>query len=483
MTTAHALPAAPDDFAVALTDAATPAAYLDAAHRAVVHAATLAPSVHNSQPWTFTADDGGLDLHADAARRLPVLDPEGRLVHLSCGAALLHAQVAARALGFCVDPLLMPDPSDPGHLARLGLTAGPPASVRDHALANAIALRHTHRDAFDQRPVPPALLAELRRAAEAHGASLAVVTGDDLIELEVLLAWADQVEEADPAYLAETAASVRTGPSPDGIPAAALADDPERGSSLRLRDFAQTGPRPTGGEPPLAEKPAVVLIVSDDDHPLSWLCAGQALGAVLLRAAQDGVMGQPLAQATDFPAARVRLRKALGLVGVPQMALRLGYAPAVAPTPRRHVDDVLSRLPRPSTADARTATGALAVWESEGGHLRPSPGWTPAVALADLPDGTALGVSLSGRPVCLVRTGGRVHALLDECSHGKVRLSEGDVDGSFLECWLHGSRFDLCTGRPAGPPATAPVPVYPVRVVDGMVEVALPARAGDGDAR
>ena len=339
--------AAQDSFAAALRQATSDVAQLDAAHlaaahRAVVHAATLAPSVHNSQPWRFTQDADGVDLYADDVRRLPVLDPDGRLVQVSCGAALLHAQVAARALGFLVEPQLLPDPADPGHLARLHLAAGDPPSPRDLALAHAILLRHTHRDAFEDRPLPPELLDRLRRAAEEHDVALTVVQGDHLTELEVLLAWADELEEADPDYRAETAASIRTAPSGDGIPAASLADDPERGSSLRLRDFALTGPRPAGDEPPAAEKPDVVVLVTDGDSPLSWLRAGQALGAVLMHAADEGVMGQPLAQATDFPAVRVRLRQALGLVGVPQMALRLGYATGTAPTPRRPLDDVLS---------------------------------------------------------------------------------------------------------------------------------------------
>ena len=114
-----------------------------AAHRAVVHPATLASSIHNSQPWSFTTDDGGLDVYADGARRLPVLDPEGRLVHLSCRAALQHAQVAARALGFLAEPVLLPDPADPGHLARLRLTTGSPSSPADHELADAISRRRT----------------------------------------------------------------------------------------------------------------------------------------------------------------------------------------------------------------------------------------------------------------------------------------------------------------------------------------------------
>ncbi|GAC1611171.1 MAG: NAD(P)H nitroreductase [Mycobacteriales bacterium] len=334
-----------DPFTEALAGAATPTAYLDAAHRAIVHAATLAPSVHNSQPWRFTSDDTGLDLYADDGRRLSVLDPQGRLMHLSCGAALLHAQTAAYALGFIADAVLFPDPADPTHLARLTLVAGPPGTAGDQRLSNAMRTRRTFRGAFAQRPVPGDLLERLRLAAEAEGVALTPVLGDDLIELEVLLAWADHLQEDDPAYRDEITASVRTAPSADGIPDWALAPDPERGSSLRLRDFALTGPPVPGldgAEPPTPEKPDVVLIVTEDDNPKAWLCAGKALAAVLLHAADAGVMGQPLAQATDFPAARSRLHKALGLVGIPQMALRLGYADPVAPTPRRDVDEVLT---------------------------------------------------------------------------------------------------------------------------------------------
>jgi len=65
------------------------------------------------------------------------------------------------------------------------------------------------------------------------------------------------------------------------------------------------------------------------------------------------------------------------------------------------------------------------------------------------------------------------HAIRDECSHANIALSEGEIDGCTLECWLHGSRFDLRTGKPTGPPATEPVPVYPVEIRDGDVYVNL----------
>lgn len=119
----------------------------------------------------------------------------------------------------------------------------------------------------------------------------------------------------------------------------------------------------------------------------------------------------------------------------------------------------------------------------EGRHLRrnvgaaQSPRWVPAAAVAELADNSAVHADLAGHPVCLVRSGGAVHALLDECSHGQVALSDGDVEDGFVECWLHGSRFDLLTGKPTGPPATVPVPIYPVRISGGVIEVALPARS------
>lgn len=109
--------------------------------------------------------------------------------------------------------------------------------------------------------------------------------------------------------------------------------------------------------------------------------------------------------------------------------------------------------------------------------------WLPVGPLAWLDDETAVHVEVGGIGVCLARSRGAVFALLDECSHGQVALSDGDVDAGYVECWLHGSRFDLTSGVPTGPPATRPVPVYPVRIADGRIDVALPVEpegAADG---
>jgi 3-phenylpropionate/trans-cinnamate dioxygenase ferredoxin subunit len=97
----------------------------------------------------------------------------------------------------------------------------------------------------------------------------------------------------------------------------------------------------------------------------------------------------------------------------------------------------------------------------------------------DVPKGTALAVSAEGIEIAIVHgEDGEYYAIYDECSHAEVPLSEGEVDGCTVECWLHGSRFDLRTGQPTGLPATEPVPVYPVEVRDGDVYVSLESSNG-----
>ncbi len=99
-------------------------------------------------------------------------------------------------------------------------------------------------------------------------------------------------------------------------------------------------------------------------------------------------------------------------------------------------------------------------------------------ALADVPEQGAIGVDVGDVPVAVVRVDGEVFALRDVCSHEEVPLSEGDVYDHTVECWLHGSCFDLRTGAPTGPPATKPVPTYPVKVEGDDVYVAVPAAPG-----
>ncbi|WP_067465351.1 non-heme iron oxygenase ferredoxin subunit [Actinomadura macra] len=92
---------------------------------------------------------------------------------------------------------------------------------------------------------------------------------------------------------------------------------------------------------------------------------------------------------------------------------------------------------------------------------------------ADVPADGALGTEIEGTPVAIVRSGEDLFALNDICSHAEVSLSEGEIYNGTIECWLHGSCFDLRTGKPTNPPATQPVAIYKVKVEDGDVYVSL----------
>ena len=92
-----------------------------------------------------------------------------------------------------------------------------------------------------------------------------------------------------------------------------------------------------------------------------------------------------------------------------------------------------------------------------------------ACSLADIAEDEALAVILGPVTVAVARNGDEVFAIQDLCSHASVALSEGEVADCTVECWLHGSRFDLRSGKPTGLPATEPVATFPVEIRDGEV--------------
>ena len=103
-----------------------------------------------------------------------------------------------------------------------------------------------------------------------------------------------------------------------------------------------------------------------------------------------------------------------------------------------------------------------------------------ACSLDEFREGEAVAAVIGDQEIAVAHDGEEYFAVEDICSHAAVALSEGEIEGCTLECWLHGSRFDLRTGKPSGPPATEPVPVYPVRVEgeDVLVDVTAVLNTG-----
>ena len=313
--------------------------------REVVEAATLAASVHNTQPWRFSWDGSVLSVFEDPARSLSVLDPLGRERVLSCGAAVLHARLTIGCLGRACDVDVLPDPSRPELVAQLRVGGAVEADAEEDALALAIPRRYTDRGVFLDDPVPAEVVERLRAAAEREGAwAHPVERPEDRVALAVLLSHAVQVEEADPAYAAELQQWRTHERTEQGIPDAALGEPvTSRASEYALRDF-ETGTghgAPDRDEPPHAEHPLAIVLGTHDDERRDWVVAGMAMARLLLQATVDGLAASPMTQVVEVDRLRLRLRQELGLVGMPQVVLRLGFGRGAMTTRRRPVDQVL----------------------------------------------------------------------------------------------------------------------------------------------
>ena len=97
---------------------------------------------------------------------------------------------------------------------------------------------------------------------------------------------------------------------------------------------------------------------------------------------------------------------------------------------------------------------------------------TKVCAIDELSTSSSKRVVVDGTAIAVVMdSAGNVHAIGDTCTHGDISLSEGFVEDDTLECWAHGSKFELTTGKPLTLPAYEPVPVFAVEVIDGDVYV------------
>jgi hypothetical protein len=317
--------------------------------RYVVARAVWAPSVHNTQPWRFTADGGPqLSLYADAGRRLAVADPDGREMMISCGAALFNIRLALRSLGWIPQTRVLPDPAQPTLMAQVSWRERAAADEFERRLSSHVLTRRTHRGAFDPEPLPPGTLAALRDAAAREGAALRFVADDGR---RATLAAAVQTAEhqlcGDGERLRELACWT---PAPgsarcDGVPATSY---PARAEHTQPyfpgRDFARGH---DWGMPPLSpatsHRAAGVagLLTTTGDGPADWVQAGQALHRILLTASVCGAAVALHSQPLELPWLREFLRTQLSDEACPHLVLRIGLVTQMAVSVRRDPGEVL----------------------------------------------------------------------------------------------------------------------------------------------
>jgi hypothetical protein len=305
---------------------------LSAALAEAARVAGFAPSLHNTQPWRWRVDGPNLELYADPIRQLTVSDPGGRLMVLSCGAALHHARIALAAQGLPVVVERLAGIYRPRLLARLTVSDHSTADPGAIRLLQTIQIRHADRWPTTDAIVDPTRIDTVRAAIEAEHSSLRILTQDDLLDLSVAADRAQGLAEFDPQRLRET--SCRAGDF--------------RASRLGVPDpVSPDGARTTGCTGELTRcalndcGPVYAILFGSGDTPAAWLYAGEALSAGWLTATELGARVVPLIAAGNGDGTRQVLRRLLPPLSTPFLVLRFGTVDPIHPGPHK---------PRPSAA-------------------------------------------------------------------------------------------------------------------------------------
>jgi nitroreductase len=305
-----------------------------------VQAATLAPSLHNSQPWRFRITGRAVEVYADDSRRLDALDASGRELLISVGAAVFTLRLALRSQGWTPRHVLFPEPDSPELVARVEPTCQAAPSAAVAALAAAIPQRHTNRWPFAAAVVSADAIEELAQAATDEGATFAIAGAVGRGAIMGLGQVAERRLRADGGYRAELGRWTRPARGRhEGIPPTAVGpwDALER---LPIRDFGLVHAQPWRTSERFEAYPTIAVLTTLGDGPPQWVSAGQALQHVLLVATRLGLATTPISQPVEIPEIRELLTNTADDRWA-QMIIRLGYGPPAAATPRRPLAEIL----------------------------------------------------------------------------------------------------------------------------------------------
>lgn len=322
---------------------------------AAADAALLAPSVHNTQPWVLVLHPDRIDVRADRGRQLHVLDPGGRELLLSVGAAVLNARAELAVRGRAVEVDRLPRPGDRDLVAVLRLVAGPPDPDLAR-LAPQVRARRTNRRGYADDPVPTSVLDRVHAAAAAEDTVVVPVLTEDQHRLVARLAQAADAEQnADAAYRHELRTwTNREDGRGDGVPPTTVPRvDGGAQDAVPVRDFDTRGAGALPAETRAGRTGALVVLASHADDERAWVRAGEAMERVLLELTADGWAAGPLSQVTEVPHTRAALRRELCWDVFPQLLLRLGRAVPTVASPRRPRREVVRGSARPDPGPSR----------------------------------------------------------------------------------------------------------------------------------
>jgi len=316
----------------------TPALY-----RELVRYATLAPSSHNSQCWTFAPGAGVITIKPDLTRRCPVVDPDDHHLWISLGCAAENLAQAARANGLQAEFSF--DPVEGAARAQLAPTA-PHRSV----LFEAIPARQTCRSDYDGKPVPAQDLAQLAQAGTGEGVAVKLVSDQVQRErvLELVLQ-GNSLQMQDAAFVGELKKWLRFNDyqaiiTLDGLyaPAAGNPQAPTWLAGLLFDLFFRVGAENDKYARQLRSAAGIAVFHSDESGPARWLEVGRCYQRFALQATALGIRTAFANQPVEVASLRPQLATALGLgPRRPDLVVRYGYGPEMPRSLRRHVGEVI----------------------------------------------------------------------------------------------------------------------------------------------
>lgn len=296
--------------------------------RAAVDLAGYAPSLYNSQPWSWQISEDTAVLSMDVGHIFPITDPQNRELRVGCGAALHHLQVSLAANGWSLD-VHRHAGDDDGLLASVRLTGHGDPDQYARKLAAAIPRRRTDRRPFSSRTVDEAALGGLQAAVEGEGVHLQVIAhANQRIWLAVLADRAASVQSAQDGYADELAAVTGGLHGADGVPAATVPHVlSPRHSDVTMRDFELDAPGTLEIPESVDEHPVWFIVWTDSDTHVDWLRAGEAMSRLLLTATERGLATGIQSQPVEVPTARNQIdTQLLSGLGHAQVLVRVGWS-------------------------------------------------------------------------------------------------------------------------------------------------------------
>jgi nitroreductase len=290
--------------------------------------AILAPSSHNSQPWTFEVRDDEIGIAADESRWLDAADPDKRELYISVGCAVENCCVAAEHFGF--HPRVeYHDPTSADRVVTLTLGEGEPANPRPTGLFDALTRRATSHEVFDDRPLPSETRERLERIVRDEEVTLHLVDDQETNGgISQLQAEAERLQMDDPEYRTELGHWIGIGALGSSWLAARIGQAVVTHLDVGDREAAKSSKL-------IRSAPVVAVLTTDDDDPIARVRTGQAFERIALLASIEDVAVHPMSQTLERPEMRTRLGDLLGTTERPQHLFRVGYADeAIEHTPR-----------------------------------------------------------------------------------------------------------------------------------------------------